>query len=392
MNAGSKIVQDHSRLRPAIERELREIFHTRTSAAAAYGGQFVRLWTLAGESVLGGKLVRPFLMLETFDALTEHVPQSDHSYVSGASAEPIDGEPCSREIVIQIASAIELLHYSFLLHDDVIDGDLTRRGRPNLVGALLAENGSVADHTSDNDPQKAVRDVAGLHWARTGGILMGDLLLSSTHQTFARAQVGPATRVRLLDLLEHTITESVAGEQVDVGLGDGIIVPDLGTILAMCANKTATYTFELPLRAAAILAGANPRLENALVTAGRHLGLAFQLQDDLLSVFGDPSLHGKDAFSDLREGKQTALIAYARMTSAWPSMEPLFGQSELSNTDCARLRTLLTGCGAERFVQGLVDEQLRAFYELLASPVAEIPSRARRVLLELAGQLEGRNA
>lgn len=364
-------------LRLAIEEELTTLFESRTEAAAAYGEAFVRLWTLAGSSMLGGKLVRPLLVVETYDALTPaDFPQAENE----------------RQSVVSIASAIELLHFSFLLHDDVIDGDLIRRGRPNLIGALLDEaNANTTDTTGAGHTPRQLPG-SRLHWARAGGILMGDLLLASTHQTFARAELSTSMRLRLLDLLDQTITESVAGELLDVGLGDGIIAPELGTILAMCAYKTATYSFELPLRVAAVLAGASPDIEHTLLEAGRHLGLAFQLQDDLLSTFGDPGLHGKDPFSDLREGKQTTLIAYARGTTAWPSIEPSFGQASLSDHEGLHLRSLLTECGAEQFVLDLVDDQLRAFFELLNSPNSLIPARARGVLEELAHQLNGRRS
>jgi geranylgeranyl diphosphate synthase type II len=393
MTAHSDLLQRRSGLQEAIERELREIFKARTNAAAAYGNSFVRLWTLAGESVHGGKLVRPFLLMETYEALHQIAPEASGppagAHTIGQHGE--DRAGLAQETVISIASAIELLHYSFLLHDDVIDGDLTRRGGPNLIGALLAETVTSARNVNAIPHPGTEHDV-GLHWARTGGILMGDLLLANTHQTFARARLPHATRVRLLDLLEYTITESVAGQQLDVGLSGGMIAPDLRTVLTMSTYKTATYTFELPLRAAAILANASPRLENALSSAGRHLGLAFQLQDDLLSTFGDPIQHGKDPFSDLREGKQTAVIAYARTTNEWPSIEPIFGRATLSAQEGLQLRDLLVACGVEQFVQGLVDEQLRSFYELVSNPTAEIPDRLRRVLVDLGRQLEGRQS
>lgn len=345
-----------------VEAELSKLLEQRTLQAAAYSTNFSELWNLASGCVLGGKMVRPRLLLGAFDALT--------SAQGGGSV--------FRDSAVRIAAAIELLHYSFLLHDDVIDGDLTRRGRPNLIGTILQS--------------RELHSAKDLHWARTGGILMGDLMLSLTHQVFARESLPEAMRTQLLDLLDHTITESVAGEQLDVGLSDGVITPDLGTILAMSASKTAAYTFEFPLRTAAILAGSGPAIEQTLMSAGHHLGLAFQLQDDLLSVFGTPSSHGKDPFSDLREGKQTAITCYARMTSAWPSIEPTFGRNDLTIEQGKALRSHLVECGAQRFAEGLVDEQLTAFLEVLAeSEIHEpISPSVRRVLLCLMTELDGR--
>ncbi|WGD36408.1 polyprenyl synthetase family protein [Lysinibacter sp. HNR] len=363
------------KLRGTIKHELAEIFARQSAAAQAYGSEFSKLWSIATQHVLGGKLVRPVLMMETYDALVEDNPSQ---------------QATDRSTVLRIATAIEILHYSFLLHDDVIDGDLFRRGRRNLIGTLLDDG---VNRLYGEVSQKGREDTA-LHWARTGGILMGDLLLAATHQLFARAEVPQKMRLKLLDLLEHSITESVAGEQLDVGLSDGLIMPDLSTVLAMSTHKTATYTFELPLRTAAIIAGTTQELENSLAMAGRYLGLAFQLQDDLISTFGDSEVHGKDAFSDLRERKQTTIISYARTTSTWPSIEANFENPKITVEVAERIRSLLDECGAKKFVRSLIEEQTSALYEVLvnAHSAHSIPPGARRLLLSYASELKGRAA
>ncbi|WP_336642012.1 polyprenyl synthetase family protein [Microbacterium sp. USHLN272] len=312
-----------------VEEALRQRFAERSSAAENYGEPFAALWRAAAAHAMGGKMIRPRLLLDAHRALS-------------ASGSEVD-----QTAAIEIAAEVELLHYAFLLHDDVIDGDLVRRRQPNLIGTLAASTGRA-------------REDSELHWARSSAILMGDLLLATSVLGFARARVSTAARLRLLDLIEHTIVETVAGEHIDVGLGDGIIEPDLRTILEMSTYKTATYSFSLPLRAAAILAGASAELEDDLAAIGRHLGLAFQLQDDLLCVFGDHEVHGKDAFSDLREGKETAIIAYARMTTAWPHIRQHFGSTMLDEHEAVHIREHLRDCGAERFVQGLVADELAA--------------------------------
>ena len=347
---------------------LADFFDEATARASSYGPHFERLWREAGRSVSGGKLVRPLLLLNAYDALTSEGARSRRPAARG-------------EAVERLAVAVELLHYAFLLHDDVIDGDLLRRGRPNLVGEILG------------DCHRAVVDASrALHWAQTCGILMGDLLLSASHQGFARADVPQAERLRLLDLLDLTITDSVAGEQVDVGLSDGVVDPELATILDMTTRKTATYTFELPLRMAAVLAGAPGGVERRLGRIGRHLGLAFQLQDDLLCAFGDPELHGKDRYSDLREGKQTAIIAAARATPEWPRVEALLGEAARSEENAATLSGLLAECGAQARVVELAERELRSAGELIHAPVGELPVGVRRVLLDLIGQLRGRSS
>lgn len=350
-------------LATTIEDALRHRFAERSGAAAEYGEEFTELWRLAADHVLGGKLIRPRLLLEVHRALDPECSADD-----AATA-------------VELAANVELLHFAFLLHDDVIDGDLVRRHRPNLIGSLAG--------VRNGDAQTTER---GLHWARASALLMGDLLLSTATLGFARADVSARIRERLLDLLEHVVLETVAGEHTDVGLSDGMIRPDLQTILAMTAYKTATYSFALPLRTAAILAEATPSVETSMVTVGRHLGLAYQLQDDHLSVFGDHAVHGKDAYADLRSGKETAIIAYARMTSEWSSIAPGFGRADLHLDDAARLKQLLIGCGAESFVRSLVDDQLTAAHAALegvdGSPA--IPEAARRAIIALAEGIEGR--
>lgn len=345
-----------------VDDELRRMLGERTARATAYGASFVALWEAAADTLLGGKMLRPRLLLAAYDALTESPDAA-----------------AARASVVRIAAAVEVLHFAFLLHDDVIDGDLQRRGRPNLIGTLLNQRAGLR-----------ARDDA--HWARTNALLLGDVLLSDAHQILAREDLPHEQRVRLLDLLDHTVTESVAGEQLDVGLADRILPADLTTVLDMTRLKTATYTFEMPLRAGAILAGRTTATELAVAELGRHLGIAFQLQDDLLSTFGRPDEHGKDAYSDLREGKETAAIAYARMTSAWPAIEAHFGSAHLTAAEGDLLRSHLTGCGAEAFVQSLIDDQLRACVTLLADPDAGIPAALHPVISDILTAIEGRRA
>ncbi len=353
-----------TRLRVEVTEELEELFARLRRTAETYGPEFLQLWHLTARHAQGGKLVRPLLLLETFDALS--VPEEV----------PHRGE------ALRIAAAIEVLHYAFLLHDDVIDGDLLRRGHPNLIGELAASS------------LDGVHPGVATHWAQSGAILAGDLLLSTAHQFFARASIPAHLKERLLDLLEHTIFETTAGEFVDVGLSDGVITSDLSTVLQMTARKTACYSFELPLRAAVILAGGSPELEGRLSAAGTHLGLAYQLQDDLLSTFGDANIHGKDPYSDLREGKQTAIISFARMSNSWLHIEQDFGDPHLSPERAEHLRDTLRDCGAESFVLGLIQEQLSAFYELLAasSETGSMPTSVRQVLLDLVARIEGRES
>lgn len=357
-----------------VRDEIQRLFEHRARSAQKYGPAFVDLWQTASECIIGGKLMRPLLLLGAFDALS----------VTGAH------RTAFRHAAVRIAAAVEVLHYAFLLHDDVIDGDLLRRGRPNLIGTLLHHHSPAEPALSGS--RASALDSRALHWARGSGILMGDMLLTEAHQIFAREQLPETMRMRLLDLLDHTITESMVGEHLDIALSDGFVAPGLDTVLEMTRLKTATYTFELPLQAAAILAGSNVETEEAIGEIGRRLGAAFQLQDDLLSTFGESDDHGKDAFSDLREGKETALIAYARMTDDWSRIEPRLGDPRLAQDDARQIQSLLRRCGAEAFVRSLIADQLRATNDLIASPEARIPGTLSRFLAELVETIQERKS
>ncbi|WP_337249202.1 polyprenyl synthetase family protein [Leucobacter chromiireducens] len=362
----------------SVSAELDRLLRGRAAQAARYGSEFARLWQHARERAIGGKLLRPRLLLGAYDALI----------APGVSV------PLTHAAVVRMAAMTEILHYAFLLHDDVIDGDLTRRGRPNLIGAVLRERQDRAGAPGETpaDGAHGGREDLDRRWAETSGILMGDLFLSMAHQLVAREALPGPARDRLLDLLDHTIVESVAGEHLDVALSTGAIPVTRDAVLRMSQLKTATYTFELPLRAAAILAGADRAIDHSLARLGQALGLAFQLQDDLLSTFGHPDEHGKDAFSDLRERKETALIAHARDTALWPEIAARWGGGELSDADCRTIREQLRACGAERAVESLVADRVAQCREICSSEEAGLPRPLAAVISALVAELTGRRA
>ncbi|PWD51006.1 geranylgeranyl pyrophosphate synthase [Serinibacter arcticus] len=321
-----------------VRRRLSEITTTQGAQAAGYSPELGRVWDVLRESLSEGKLVRPAILLAVADAVEAH-------------------EPWQREAAIELAVAVEMLHHAFLLHDDVIDHDTVRRGRPNLIariGPELAARGATAQQ------QQAVGEAA--------GILAGDLVLSQAHERLARLDVPHATRLRLLDVLQETLQHSVAGELADVGYAarsqrldraSAAGRPTLDDVLAMSQSKTGAYTVRLPMLWALLVAGVEPPAE--LEDFCQALGLAFQLQDDLLGLFGDPALVGKDPVSDLREGKFTAVMAYASLSEQWAEIEPDLGREDLGLDDGVRILALLEASGARTAVErDLADALARA--------------------------------
>jgi geranylgeranyl diphosphate synthase type II len=182
------------------------------------------------------------------------------------------------------------------------------------------------------------------------GILAGDLLLTAAIRTVASAPVDPATVSRLLDLFDGVLRVSAAGELADVWLGVAGTVATTDDALVVAERKTAEYSFALPLQAAAVLSGRSAVTAAAAGEVGRCLGTAYQLLDDLQGVFGELGVTGKSRVSDLRSGKQTALVAHARTTDAWPAISPYVGLATITEDQAEVARELLTASGSREHV------------------------------------------
>ncbi|MCI0155907.1 polyprenyl synthetase family protein [Leifsonia shinshuensis] len=341
-----------------VEHEFSAFLAARRAEAAGYGDGYVRLWQSVTESARGGKRLRPRLVLTAYHGLNGGGNRSD---------------------AVQTALAFELLHTAFLLHDDVIDGDTVRRGRPNVAGEFSAD----ALFRGADEPRARL-------WGQSAAILAGDLLLHAATQRVARLTTPEPSRSLILDLFERAVFVTAAGELADVGLAAGLSDGRIDDVLAMTEEKTAEYTVAAPLAAGAALARADPELRDLLAGYGRLVGTAFQLGDDLLGVFGEEAVTGKSASSDLRQGKQTSLIAFARGTREWPAIQPLLGHPDLSAAEAAAAGAALERCGARAFVNSLIATHVAAAIATLDSPL--VPADLAATLARLAHSCVGRTS
>ena len=161
----------------------------------------------------------------------------------------------------------------------------------------------------------------------------------------------------MLDLFDAALHRTASGELADVRHSLDLAPATLAQSLEMEAQKTSAYSFALPLQAGAVLAGADEETTSRLGEAGRAMGIAFQLADDLIGVFGDPARSGKSATCDLRTRKQTPLLVHARTTSAWTQISGYVGR-ELSDAELDEARALLVASGSRRFVEDLAEQHL----------------------------------
>jgi geranylgeranyl diphosphate synthase type II len=292
--------------------------------AAAVDAHHALLWEALAAATEGGKRFRPALVVATHDALGGQSPD--------AAAE--------------VGAAVELLHTAFVIHDDVIDDDHVRRGRPNVSGTFRALAGIDG----------ASPDVAA-GYGLTAAILAGDLALTAAIRAVATSGAPAPVTERLLDLFDTALHRTAAGELADVRHSLDLAPATLAQSLEMEAQKTSAYSFTLPLQAGAVLAGADASTTARLGDVGRAMGIAFQLADDLIGVFGDPARSGKSATCDLRTRKQTPLLVHARTTSAWEQLRGYLGR-DLRDEELDEARALLVAAGSRRFVEELAQQHL----------------------------------
>lgn len=328
-----------------LETRLAEVLGASRARARPLTPQYEKLWDDLERMALGGKLIRPTLLIDTHDAL------------GGADA----------NAAIDAACAMQLLHIGFVVHDDVIDHDTLRRGEPNITGRFAAEAMGLGAAES-----------AATSWGEASSLLAGDLMLTLAQSLLARLDIDRDRRTAILDIVEDTITQSAAGEQSDVWLSLGIEQASAEEVLAMIARKTSAYSFEAPVRIAAVLAGSAPELIDRLGAIARRIGIVYQLRDDVLGIFGEEALTGKSTLSDLREGKETLLIAFARPDPGWATVAHLFGDRALDATAGQRLSEAIEGSGARMFLETMITERCETIGRLIDE--ADLPSRLARSL------------
>src|ERR687894_71180 len=227
-------------------------------------------------------------------------------------------------------------------------------------------------------------------------ILLGDIALAWADDMLRGADLWPDQMGRALGVWQAMRTEVLAGQYLDVlTQARGDEAPE--TALQIDRYKTAAYTVERPLHLGAAIAGASPTLVDAYRRFGADIGIAFQLRDDLLGMFGDPVVTGKPAGDDLREGKRTLLLACGlraadrhRKMKAAKLLRAAIGNSQVQHDTVTKVRELLIDLGAVAEVENRIAELTdSALANLHSADLAE-PARAR--LIELAAQATSRTS
>jgi geranylgeranyl diphosphate synthase, type I len=338
-------------IRDQVGRALRSFLEQQRTVLLRAGGELLPGLEALEELLAAGKRLRPAFC-----------------YWGWRGAGEADGPP-----IVAAAAALELLHASALVHDDVMDGSDTRRGRPSLHRRFAARHAGQHWHGSPES------------FGTGAAILLGDLLLSWTDGMYHASGLPDDALRRGQAVLDLMRTEVIAGQYLDL-LGQASGNETVESALRVVEYKTAKYTIERPLQLGAALAGfADGPVPAAFSAYGLPLGVAYQLRDDILGVFGDPAQTGKPAGDDVREGKRTVLLATAGARAGAAQariIDERLGDPQLDGAGVAEVRAVITDTGALAACETMIGEHVAQAVAALGQ--APITDEAKAALAELA--------
>jgi len=352
-------------LTKAVTEQLRAYLAQRRADCAYMGDDYGELTAALEEFVLrGGKRLRPAFAYWGWRAVADSPSELDE------------------EQALRLFSALELLHACALVHDDVIDASATRRGLPTVHRLFSEKHRTHNWHGQSNQ------------FGISAAILLGDLALVWADDIVATVDLPVEAHRRVQRIWGAIRTEVLGGQYLDI-FAEASGAESVASAMKVNVYKTASYTISRPLQLGAAAAADRPDVEAIFHEVGTNLGVAFQLRDDVLGVFGDPAVTGKPSGDDLRSGKRTVLLAEAVELAEKhdPTGAKLLRTSigtELSETQVKDLCLVIESVGALAAVEGRIDELTRQALATLAA--APIDAQAKAGLSELARLAANRTA
>ncbi len=281
------------------------------------------------------------------------------------------GESPDQE-VIRAAAALELLHSAFLIHDDIMDRDKTRRGLPTIFSQYhrLGET----EHFPD-----------AYHFGESMGICAGDMAIFSAYEILTSLKVSPLIRQRVLSLFTKEITCVAVAQMQDVYLGSWRGELNEETIYNLYLYKTGRYTFSLPLMMGALLADRGSDILSSLEEIGEYLGIIFQIRDDELGLYGDEEKIGKPVGSDIKEEKKTFYYLYLIQRAndkQRVKLAGILGNKNLNTADLEYVHNLIVDLGIRKLINEKVSA-LAAKARTLINSLSGIREKYRVILLDI---------
>jgi geranylgeranyl diphosphate synthase, type I len=246
--------------------------------------------------------------------------------------------------ILKVAGAIELLHLFFLIHDDLIDRGQLRHGQKTLQNFFTAKE------------SRKETILEAQHFGNSVALIVGDLLFAQANRIILEAGFEASRTLAALSFLQEMVTLTIAGQAQDIAIEKAKSASE-SAVLGMYKNKTARYTFQMPLQLGAILAGtAAKKTQTVFKAYGLALGVAFQLQDDALGIFSQKEKIGKSTVSDIEEGKLSLLVVLAQAQANKEEkkvLREILGKRNLSQSEVQVFKDILIKNGARAATQKL---------------------------------------
>lgn len=282
---------------PKVKKSLEQILSTWLEELEKNKYDIVELAREFIKSTKGGKLTRGVLAVLGFELFKKETPE-----------------------ILKVSSALEIFHTSIIAHDDIIDKSTERRGEPSLFESL-----------------------GGNHYGVSQAICLADLGFFSSFKIISETNFDSEVKLKALSYLSEMMMNTAYGEMLDVKLSFEKDSYTDQNALNIALLKTAKYSVTGPLIMGSILANADEKTISALTEIGDNLGIAYQIQDDILGVFGSAEQTGKSAVSDILEGKATLLISHALEKSNPKQkrvLKELYGKSLINETEIEEVKKI----------------------------------------------------
>ncbi len=281
--------------------------------------------------------------------------------------------------ILQVAVAVELLHLFFLVHDDIIDCGNLRHGQETVQKFFAKKvSGKIIQSKADQ-------------FGNSIAIIVGDLLFARANEIILKAGFGERETLAALAYLQRVVKMTIAGQAQDMAIENSGYA-DEEMVLAMYENKTALYTFEGPLLLGSLFAKLTDKKTQKLFSGyANAVGKAYQLQDDLLGIFGRKEKIGKSTISDIEEGKLSLMVVYARTKASLEDrkkLDEILGRKNLSQKQVQIFKDILVKTGAKKYAFELIEKYL----EIGKSEIekATLLRESKHFLIGMVEYLQGR--
>jgi geranylgeranyl diphosphate synthase type I len=274
-----------------------------------------------------------------------------------------------REKMLKASVSVELIHAYLLIHDDIIDNDNKRHG----IDTVHCRYQKVG--------RRFLSESMAKKFGESMAIIIGDMVCALGNERIFRSDFSPENVIQALKKLQEIVSLTVVGQSQDINMSFRKKISEKN-VMDMYENKTARYTIEGPLHLGAALNGAKGELLKLLSGYAVPVGIAFQIQDDILGIFGSEKKLGKPVGSDIEEGKQTLLVLKALELGNQDQKKDivaLLGKNDIGKKDVEYFRQIIKDTGSLNYCHNLALSLIRKGKKAIEN--SAINKEAREFLL-----------